>query len=526
MPQVTIIPATKTFKGGLQQESFRKKRVAAYARVSTDSEEQETSYDAQIKYYTNYIKSRADWEFVKMYSDKAVTGTNTKQRKGFTEMIDDALAGKIDLIITKSVSRFSRNTVDSLVTIRKLKERGIEVYFEKENIYTLDSKGEVLLTIMSSLAQDESRSISDNVTWGKRKAAADGKVYLPYKHFLGYRKGADKLPEIVPEEAEIVKEIYRSFMEGKTPNAIAAEFTCRGVPTPTGKSDIWKGSTVLSILTNEKYKGSAILQKKFTVDFLTKKMKKNEGEVPQYYIENSHPYIVAPAEFEIVQQEIERRKRLGARYSGCSAFASKVICADCGSFYGPKVWHSTDKYKKVVYRCNNKYNDAKCNTPVLTEENLKDGFIRAMNRVIAAKEKLLDDCRIMQDLLSDTKELDATIMQKTEEQHIISEMIRKIVERNARVAQDQTKFWDEYKSLETRYKTMGDELAELTEQRNARVRKADIIGAFMFELHEKDEPIEEFSIRLWSIMVDTVLVRADKTIVYRFRNGTEVEEKV
>ncbi len=149
-----------------------------------------------------------------------------------------------------------------------------------------------------------------------------------------------------------------------------------------------------------------------------------------------------------------------------------------------------------------------------------------MNRVIATKEKLLDDCRIMQDLLSDTKELDATIMQKTEEQHIISEMIRKIVERNARVAQDQTKFWEEYKSLETRYKTMGDELAELTEQRNARVRKADIIGAFMFELHEKDEPIEEFSIRLWSIMVDTVLVRGDKTIVYRFRNGTEVEEKV
>lgn len=526
MPQVTIIPATKTFKTGVQQDTFRKKRVAAYARVSTDSEEQETSYDAQIKYYTNYIKSRADWEFVKMYSDKAVTGTNTKQRKGFTEMIDDALDGKIDLIITKSVSRFSRNTVDSLVTIRKLKEQGIEVYFEKENIYTLDSKGEVLLTIMSSLAQDESRSISDNVTWGKRKAAADGKVSLPYKNFLGYKKGENKLPEVIPEEAEIVKGIYASFMEGKTPHAIAADLTSQGVLTPAGKNTGWKSSTVLSILTNEKYKGSAILQKKFTVDFLTKKMKKNEGEVPQYYVENSHPFIIEPAEFEIVQQEIARRKGMSFRYSGCSAFASKVICADCGSYYGPKVWHSTDKYKKVVYRCNNKYEDVKCNTPVLTEDILQEGFIRAMNRVIASKEKLLDDCRGMQELLTNTKELDTAIRSKTEEQHIVSEMIRKLVEKNARVAQDQVKYREEYESLETRYNSLEEELKRLIELRNQRIRKADIIGAFMFELSEKEDPIDEFNVRLWSIMVDSVLVRADKMLIYRFRNGTEVEEKI
>ena len=526
MPQVTIIPATKTFQTGIKQDTFRKKRVAAYARVSTDSEEQETSYEAQIKYYTNYIKSRSDWEFVKMYSDKAVIGTNTKQRKGFTEMVDDALAGKIDLIITKSVSRFSRNTVDSLVTIRKLKERGIEVYFEKENIYTLDSKGEVLLTIMSSLAQDESRSISDNVTWGKRKAAADGKVYLPYKNFLGYKKGADKLPEIVPEEAEIVRGIYSSFMEGKTPHTIAAELTDSGVPTPSGRSSAWKATTVLSILTNEKYKGSAILQKKYTVDFLTKKMKKNEGEVPQYYVENSHEAIIPPSEFEIVQQEIVRRKRLGARYSGCSAFASKVICGDCGSFYGPKVWHSTDKYKKVIYRCNNKYADEKCRTPVITEEILQKGFVRAVNKVFSLKEKLIEDCRTMQEMLSDTSELEVKIKSKTEEAHIVSEMIRKSVEKNSRVAQDQAKFWEEYTSLENRYKALMSEVEDLSYQRNARERKADIIGAFMFELHEREEPIEEFSIRLWSVMIDTVIVRADKTLVYKFRNGTELEEKI
>ena len=195
-------------------------------------------------------------------------------------MISDALDGKIDLIVTKSVSRFARNTVDSLTTVRKLKEKGIEVYFQKENIYTLDSKGKLLITIMSSLAQEESRSISENVTWGQRKRMADGKVSLPYKRFLGYRRSEDGTPEIVPEEAETVRLIYRSFMEGLTTHKIAQMLMTQGVPAPGGQKK-WYGGTIESILTNEKYKGSALLQKKFTVDFLTKKQKINEGEVPQ-----------------------------------------------------------------------------------------------------------------------------------------------------------------------------------------------------------------------------------------------------
>ena len=185
MAKVKVIPATRDFHTGVAKNSMRKRRVAAYARVSTNNEEQLTSYEAQVDYYTKHIQSRADWEFVKVYTDEGISGTNTKHRDGFNEMIEDALAGKIDLIITKSVSRFARNTVDSLITVRKLKEKGIEVYFEKENIYTLDSKGELLITIMSSLAQEESRSISENITWGKRKFFADGKVYLPYKSYLG-----------------------------------------------------------------------------------------------------------------------------------------------------------------------------------------------------------------------------------------------------------------------------------------------------------------------------------------------------
>lgn len=277
MPKVTVIPSIFNPETRMLNETTVKRRVAAYARVSTDYEEQLTSYQAQVSFYTKYIKSRTDWEFVEVYTDEGITALNTKKRDGFNRMIADALAGKIDLIITKSVSRFARNTVDSLSTIRKLKEQNVECYFEKENIWTFDGKGELLISIMSSLAQEESRSISENVTWGQRKRMANGKVNLPYGQFLGYRKGADGLPEIVPEEAEIVRFIYRQFIAGLTPYKIAAELTRQGVPTPGGRAK-WASSTIKSILTNEKYKGDALLQKTFTVDFLTKKHKVNEGD--------------------------------------------------------------------------------------------------------------------------------------------------------------------------------------------------------------------------------------------------------
>jgi len=285
---VRIIPATIRQNSANGTHLNTKRRTAAYARVSTDSEEQLTSYEAQVDYYTKYIKDRADWEFVRVYTDEGISATNTKKRDGFKQMIADALDGKIDLIITKSVSRFARNTVDSLVTVRQLKEKGVEIYFEKENIYTLDSKGELLITIMSSLAQEESRSISENVTWGQRKRMADGKVSLPYGQFLGYEKGEDGLPRIVESEAEIVRMIFRLFMEGKTPSAIAKQLASQGIPSPAGKKR-WQVATVKSMLGNEKYKGDALLQKGFTVDFLTKKRKNNEGEVPQYYVQNSPP---------------------------------------------------------------------------------------------------------------------------------------------------------------------------------------------------------------------------------------------
>ena len=240
---VTVIPPTINLHTHAPAVAAQKRRAAGYARVSTDSDEQFTSYEAQINYYTRYIKSNQEWEFVSVYTDEGISGTNTKHRVGFNQMIADALSGKIDLIVTKSVSRFARNTVDSLTTIRKLKEHGVEVYFEKENIWTFDSKGELLITIMSSLAQEESRSLSENITWGQRKRFSDGKVSLPYKQFLGYRKGPDGFPEIVEDEAKIVRRIYALFMEGKTSYAIAKALTADGIPTPSGKKK-WGASVV------------------------------------------------------------------------------------------------------------------------------------------------------------------------------------------------------------------------------------------------------------------------------------------
>ena len=362
--KVTAIPATISRYTATPINSTKKRRVAGYARVSTDHEDQTTSYEAQVDYYTNYIKSRDDWEFVAIYTDEGISATNTKKREGFKAMIADALAGKIDLIVTKSVSRFARNTVDSLTTVRKLKDEGIEIYFEKENIWTLDSKGELLITIMSSLAQEESRSISENVTWGQRKRMADGKVSFAYSRFLGLDKDKETGKIVVnPEQAETVRLIFQLFLEGMTPHSIAVELTSRGIKTPGGK-DVWNQQTVRRMLSNEKYKGDALLQKEFTVDFLQKKMKKNEGEVPQYYVEGNHEAIISPAVFDMVQAELAKRTKGGTRYSGVSIFSNKIKCADCGGWYGSKVWHSTDRYRKVIYRCNRKYNGEKCQTPV------------------------------------------------------------------------------------------------------------------------------------------------------------------
>lgn len=522
MPNVTIIPATKNIHTKQPTSERVKRRAAGYARVSTDSDEQFTSYEAQIDYYTQFITSHADWSFVEVYTDEGISGLNMKNREGFNRMITDALAGRIDLIVTKSVSRFARNTVDSLTTIRKLKDAGCEVYFEKENIWTFDGKGELLLTIMSSLAQEESRSISENVTWGQRKRFADGKVSMPYKQFLGYEKGPDGLPKMVPEQAKTVRYIYDLFMSGKTITAIAKQLTSEGIPTPSGR-EVWGGRTVESILMNEKYKGDARLQKRFTVDFLQKKMKVNEGEVPQYYVENSHEAIIDPILFERVQEELARRKALGRSYSGKSIFSSRLICGDCGHFLGSKVWNSTNKYRRVIWQCNNRFKgECKCGTPHLTEETIKEKFLEAYSQLLPDRERLIEDCRLMQTTLTDCSDIDREKQDLLQELEIVMELIQRCVDENSRVAQNQEEYLTRYNGLVARYERAQTRIKSLEKERTERMAKADAIGGFMFRLRELDQPLEHFDQRLWLEVIDCVTVHRDGGLTFKFQNGTKV----
>lgn len=382
--RVTTIPATKNRFTAIPIESVKRRRAAAYARVSTDHEDQRTSVAAQIGYYTNYIQSRADLDFVNVYTDEGITGTSTSRREGFKQMIADALSGKIDIIIAKSVSRFARNTVDSLSTIRLLKEHGVECYFEKENIRTFDSKGELMLTIMASLAQEESRSISENCTWGQRKRFADGKVTVPFSRFLGYDRGGSGELVVNQKEAELVREIYEMFLQGKTPYGIAKKLTEDGIPSPGGKSR-WYKSTVASILSNEKYRGDALLQKVFTVDYLTKRKKLNRGELPQYYVEGSHEPIVSAELYEMVQTELDRRRNI-PEPAVEEIFSSKLVCGECGCLYAPRIWHSTNGYRKTIRRCGSRLGSGFCKTPSLTEAEIKLIFVTAVNKRNSVKK--------------------------------------------------------------------------------------------------------------------------------------------
>ena len=517
--KVTVIPPTINITTMAPNDAITKRRTAGYARVSTDSDEQFTSYEAQVDYYTEFIKRHSEWEFVKVYTDEGITGTSTKHRDGFNEMIKDALNGKIDLIVTKSISRFARNTVDTLVNVRKLKEHGVEVFFEKENIYTFDSKGEVLITIMSSLAQEESRSISENVTWGQRKRFADGKVSLPYKNFLGYKKGKNDLPEIVPKEAEIVRRIYRLFLAGLTPGIIAKKLQDEGIPSPAGKSQ-WRYSTIESILSNEKYKGDALLQKKFTVDFLTKKQKVNEGEVPQYYVQNSHPAIIDPEEWDMVQRELSRRKQLGGKYRCNDILSCRIVCGDCGEFYGSKVWHSTSKYRRVIWQCNSKFNNG-CKTPSLNGNAVKDGFITASNMLLENKEDILDNCRLMQDTLQNIDAIDSKLNESLQEIEVVAELTKRCIQDNSSTAMNQEEFRNKYQSLVERYEKAKAKAESLQTLKEERLRKADELSSFMFKIHELDI-LTEFDSRLWITGIDTVTAYHDGRLVYKFISGHEI----
>lgn len=529
MAKVTIIPSTINPLTQLPNGAVKKRKVAAYARVSTGDEEQATSYEAQVQYYSKYIKERPDWSFVKVYSDEGITGTNTRRREGFNNLIEDAYAGKIDLIITKSISRFARNTLDTIKYTRELKAKGVEVYFEKENLWTFDPKSEFILTICASIAQEESRSISQNVTMGKRWRMQEGKVTMAYKTFLGYKKNEDGSIGIDDEQAKVVRMIYRLFLiEGKTSTGIAAYLNDKGIPTPSGRKGCkWTKTTVDSILTNEKYKGDALLQKTFMVDFLEHRAKKNEGEVPSYYVENSHPAIIEKDEWEMVQAEFIRRSNLRYKYSGYCEFASRIICEDCGGFYGAKVWHSTDKYRKVVYQCNNKFkkDHTKCKTPIKTEDELKALFIKAYNTLMLDREQLIEDCLDVKRLLTDTTQEDAEISRLEAELISFAEQVKEMIRTNASTAQDQDEYAKRFDEISQRYEQTKAAYDKAVQAKQLKVSKGHQLDAFIGCIEKSETAITEWSSDIWNVLVESGTVCRDGSVIFKFKNGQQVTVK-
>ena len=404
--RVRVIPATKT-QGAIHSTHDGKKRVAAYCRVSTDSEEQLNSYEAQKSYYTQKIADSPDWEMAGIYADEGISGTSMKKRTEFKKMITACKRGRIDLIITKSLSRFARNTVDCLETVRLLKANGIGVYFEKENINTLTESSEFLITLFSGFAQAESESLSKNVAWGWRKSAEAGNVYFQYKRMLGYRKGADGQPEIVPEEAKIIRRIYRRYLAGCSLGQIKQELEQDNIPTAQ-KVERWSSAVIHNILTNEKYMGDALLQKTYITDCITKKVKKNMGERPMYYVENNHPAIVSREMFDQVQKEMTRRSskrkvlqksgktELG-KYSGKYALTELLVCGECGSPYKRVTWARNGK-KRIVWRCVSRleFGTKYChNSPTLDESRLHNTILAAMNEYAAIRQEVCPDVLAM-----------------------------------------------------------------------------------------------------------------------------------
>ena len=389
--KVTMIPSTIN-RRGKKREKKEILNVAAYCRVSTSQEEQENSCESQVAYYTKLITDTPEWNLVAIYADDGISRTDMKKRANFNLMMERCLRKEkdIDLILTKSISRFARNTVDCLSCIRRLKERNIAIYFEKEHINTLEATGELLITILSSQAQEESRNISENVKWGLKRKYENGEVLI--KRVFGYEKGIDKRLHIIPEEAEIVRMIYKKYLEGQSLNDIADLLTKMRVRT-IHRNTRWNGSSIRVILTNEKYIGDAIAQKTFTVDYLLKDRRKNKGELPQYYLQNLHEPIISKELYYLVQQEMKRRvclkkksmlggaEELEGRYSGKFALSKILICGECSSEYRRQIRRKSGK-EKAVWRCENRLRNGICycrHSPTFEEESLHGIILKAIN---------------------------------------------------------------------------------------------------------------------------------------------------
>ena len=513
---VTMIPADPQ----MTERDIRNKhlRIAPYCRVSTDKKEQLSSYEAQIEYYTEKINANPDWTLVRLYADEGITGTSAKKRKAFLQMIRDCERGKIDLVITKSVSRFCRNTLDGLNYVRRLKRHGVGVYFEKENVNTLFMDNEMILTFMMSQAQAESESLSGNVRWGHRKNFKDGKVYYHCKNFLGYRWGADGQPEIDPEQAAIVRRIFSRFLLGHSVRQITTDLMADGIKTATGKT-VWHDSVVQKMLCNEKYIGDSLVQKRYTPEDLPLRQKRNNGELSQYYIQNSHPAIISRETFETVQQLLNRRRKRHPPSVEMqqTPLRSTMQCALCGSYFHKHKSNGENCWFCALHR---KSKDL-CPMPNIREQEILMAFLSMYN-------KLLDNIDILSTMMSQLLELQAKSVCSRPDIMDLNEKISALVTQNHSLSRLQAKGCIDSAIFIERSNRNNKLIEELRQELRQRQEPDDTSSAIegtrlLLDLLEGAKPMLEFDTSIFQSMVKQITVYQEK-FCFQLANGLVLEE--
>ncbi len=513
-------------------------RVAAYCRVSTDHEEQETSIENQITYYENLIRSKPEWEYAGVFYDDGISGTQDDNRPGFMELIRLCKKGKVDLILVKSLSRFSRNTLQCISYIRMLKERGITVRFEKEGLDTSMATSEIYFTWTSAFAQGESESLSNNVKWGIRKGFAQGKFPFPYKSMLGYRKSSDGTPEIVPEEAEHVRLIFRLFLLGRSLRQIKEALERRDILTPKGNRE-WSLTTIENILRNEKYMGDVLLQKTFTPDFLTKKKKKNNGELTQYYITDNHPAIIGREDFLQTQAELTRRagkkkvskkktKSALGKYCSKYALSERLVCGECGSMYRRVMWTRKDG-KKPMWRCINRleFGTQYCkHSPSLPEGPLHQAILACIQKVAGNREDILQSLREVRDNLlafPDTNASTFSLQQKIDQLQQEMAALVKIMAQGG----DSQFYAAKLRELSEQKVKLARQLQESQQQQQeGKIRAYQEQQALIVLSNEDSLDLTEFHEDFIRRVIEQVTVLSKDRILVRFVGGFEVEGKI
>ena len=535
---ISVIPAMPAYDRTVRPQ-MKALRVAAYCRVSTLMEQQESSYEAQVGYYTEKIKSNPNWKLAGIYADDGKSATSTRKRADFQAMIDDCMAGKIDIVITKSISRFARNTVDSLTHIRKLKEKNIAVYFEKEGINTLEGSGELLITILSSQAQEESRNISENCRWGIVRRFEDGKVIVNHSKFMGYTKDKDGNLIIVPEEAEVVRRIFRLFLEGNSSYRIKQILEADGIRTATGNT-VWQATVIDKMLVNEKYMGDALLQKTYTVDFLTKKKVMNKGIVPQYYVEDDHEPIIPKELFHRVQEEKARRAsiyradtkkkniEIKGKYSSKYVLSDIMVCAECGQPYRRQVW---SKYgaKRAVWRCDNrlKHGSKRCkHSPTLKEEILHEAIMTAVNSVVEDQGEFVQAFRENVIRIIGSYSVAA---EPTEYDSQIEELQKKMM----KLIEDSAKAESADEVFDKEYRIIADEIKELKKKKTKVVRERQLAESYDQRMQDMESYMrktnylkKEFDDDLVRRLLRAVRVINESKIEIQFQSGIVMIQRI